>query len=277
MKSLQKKIALLLTVAIFASLLSVVPASAATLSNKKTINAGQVYYIMDSDISTHKITSNYFVVTPQTTTSSYDIIFATGTASAPVIRSAVGLTGTFTSPKTSAYIKSSLSSNTGALLGIRVRKGTVVVTLYSTSNTGKFGLSLKLRGSNQTPLRARTVAKGKRVNFAMAAGNVDKLPLIFGGTKGSKIKRTLSSNKYELYTFGGKKLTRATYVNKVKTASVTISYNTVYALNGKQYLCSLIQVPVSSKNRVTGWMKNTKGDVVFIYPRDFLSVKYSMK
>lgn len=255
---------------------SAVTAQAAK-TNSKTIRAGQIFYVMDSDISGHAISQNQFAVTPKTSSTRYDLIYAYGTTGEMQVRMAVGLSSSFKSSPSNAYIKSSPGSNTGALLGIRVRSGTVVVQIATQNAANTFTLSLTNRPSNMTPIRARTVAKGKKINFKMAQGNAAYIPLIFGGTSGTKIKRTLSSTKYELYVFKSSYLERKTYQNGSKISTVQIKYNTKYSLSGKSYLCTLIQIRPSSTSKSTGWMKNTKGNACFLYPRDFLGVSYSMK
>ena len=268
---------LMLTVLVIGSAVT----AQAAKTNSKTIKAGQIYYVMDSDISGHAISQNQFAVTPKTSSTRYDLIYAyesnDGGQSKLQVRMAVGLSSSFKSTAGRAYIKSSPASNTGALLGIRVRSGTVVVQIATQNAANTFTLSLTNRPSNMTPIRARTVAKGKKINFKMAQGNAAYIPLIFGGTSGTKIKRTLSSTKYELYVFKSSYLERKIYQNGSKISTVQIKYNTKYSLSGKSYLCTLIQIRPSATSKSTGWMKNTKGNACFLYPRDFLGVSYTMQ
>lgn len=257
-------------------LFSTVTAHAAKIESK-TMKKGQIYYIMDTDIRGHGITANQFSVTPKTSSSRYDLIFAYSTGGQVSVRMAVNLGSTFTSTATGAYIKSSAGSNTGALMGIHVRAGSVVVKVATQNAANTFTLSLVNVKSSQTPLRTKTVSKGKKIQFQIKQGNTPYLPLIFGGTKGTKIKRPLSSTKYELYIFQAAYLEKRIYLNKKLNSTTQLKYNSTYPYSGKNYLCTLMQVVPSSSSKSSGWMEVTKGKGCFLYPREFLGVVYTMK
>lgn len=256
-----------------------VPAMATTHKNTKTIEAGEkgIYYVVDSKIAEHGISANQFTVEPQSANTMFDIVYATGSSESPSIMSLVGYQSKLTSKATNAYIKTSSGADTGAVLGIRVSKGSVKLTVYSTSNLEAMGLSLINRVASATPLRGKTLAKNRSINFQMSKGNVANIPLIFGGTKGSKIKRTISSTKYEVYSFGSSQMTRTVYTSGQKGAVTRISYQSKYRSSGKTYLCTLIPVPASATNRASGWMKNTKGSIAFFYMRDYVGMKYGLR
>lgn len=275
---IMKKMLVGITLAACALMLAL-PASATTFKNTKTIQAGAKgnYFLVDQNISGHQIQGNSFMVEPLESGTTFDIVYATGTKASPSVMSLVGYKSKLSRSMTDALIMSSAGENSGAVCGIRVSKGSVKLTVYSQSNQSSMGLSLVNVEKAHTPLRGKTVAKSRSINFAMSKGNVEKIPLIFGGTKGSKIKRTLSSTKYEVYSFGGTKMTRTVYTNKVKGATVSISYHSTYKSSGKTYLCTMIPIPASATSRASGWMKTTKGNVAFFYPRDFLGMKYAMK
>ncbi|MBQ1492771.1 MAG: hypothetical protein IIZ39_12505 [Blautia sp.] len=275
MKKIIRKLTLGIAVSACALLLAV-PTMAVTHKNTKTITAGTkgtIYYVLDQKIAEHGITANQVQIEPQTANTMFDVVLAAGTSASPSIQCVVGRTTKLTSQATNAYIKSSSGADSGAVCGIRVSRGSVKLTVYSTSNLSAMGLVLVNREYKYTPLRGQTIPKGRSINFAMTKGNVANIPLIFGGTKGSKIKRTLSSTKYEVYSFGSSKMMRTVYTNGVKGASIQISYHSTYTTGGKKYLCTLIPIPASAQSKSTGWMKNTKGNVAFFYMRDFLGMK----
>ena len=274
MKGMRKR----LTVAAMAlglMVLCAIPAMAATKMNYKEVKAGETYFVGDTDIAGHAITSNYFKTEIQTPGSKYDLIFSMGTASNPSIGALVNYTKEYKSSATNAYIKTTSGSNSGYLVGIRVRTGQVKLNLYTTTTDGSWNLSLaKGKGS---PLRARTLAKGRRITFYKGAGNVASLPVIFGGTQGARIQRKINSTTFELYVFGPSSLRRLVYKNNKLSASDsrTIKYNSSYRLSGKNYQLALVPMPVNSSNS-TGQMKNVKGNICFFYPRDYLKVTFKL-
>lgn len=261
--------------AVLAAVMIPVSAQAATKTATLTVKAGTVYYVMDQNISGNGITANKFTATPQTSGTKYDIVYAANSGGAVIEKCLVNYSKTLQANAVKGYIKSSSGSNKGILLGIRVRSGSVKLTVSSARSGSSF--ALKPVKSSKTPLVARTVAKGSRVNFKMNAGNTSYMPLIFGGVTGTRIKRTLSSNRYELYTFKSGYVTCTTYANKTKVNTKNYKYNSTYTLSKKLYRCVLIFIPANSASRSSGWMATTKGSACFLYPRSYLGIKYQMK
>ena len=261
--------------AVLAAALLPVSAQAATKTATLTVKAGNVYYVMDQNISGNGITANKFTAAPDTSGTRYDIVYAANSGGAIIEKCLVNYSKTLQAKAVKGYIKSSAGSNKGILLGIRVRSGSVKLSVASSRSGSSF--ALKPVKSSKTPLVARTVAKGSRVNFKMNAGNTNYMPLIFGGVTGTTIKRTLSSTRYELYTFKSGSVTCTTYSNKTKVGSKTYKYNSTYTLSRKLYRCVLIFIPANTSSRSSGWMATTKGSACFLYPRSYLGIKYQMK
>ena len=175
MKRIISKLTFGLCVAACALLLAV-PAMATTHKNVKTITAGTkgtIYYVLDQKIAEHGITSNQFMIEPETANTMFDVVFASGTSASPSITCVVGRTTKLTSAATNAYIKSSSGADTGAVLGVRVSRGSVKLTVYSTSNLSAMGLVLVNREYRYTPLRGQTLPRGRSINFAMTKVELD--------------------------------------------------------------------------------------------------------
>ena len=261
--------------AAMAAALFMLPAAvqAATVTGGATLKQGSMYYLRDKDISGNSITSNSFVVQPQTAGTSYDIVYAQGTRSQPQEYLAVNVTKTLRGAATSAYIKKTASNNVGMLVGIYVRKGSVKLSVTSNGTSSKF--VLKLVKLSKTPVAFRTVAKNRKIRFDMATGNLTAIPLIFGGINKTRIRRNLDTNRYELYVFGATKMKRTTYYNGKAVASKTFTYETSYTYSGRLYHCKLM--PISAVNvKTSGWMQTTKGRSCFFYPRDYLGLKFTL-
>lgn len=270
----KKRLLTALTV-LFITLLFAVPASAKIKTAVLTVKAGNIYYVVDENISGNAIIANQFTVTPQGS-AKYDIVYV-GKSSDGSIRERcyVNYNKPLTSQAINGYIKSSETANTGALLGIRVRTGTVKISVSSSRNADSF--ALKPLKSSKSPLAARTVVKGRKVQFQMRAGNTKYIPLIFGGTTGTSIRRPLSSTTYEVYTFLSSALRCVTYRNGVKASTVSYKYMTTFSLSGKKYRSVLIYIPASASSRSSGWLTTTKGYACFQYPRSYLGIAYQLK
>ncbi len=272
-KGLQLKHIAFLAVLAAALFLTPAAAQAATVTGGAELGQGAMYYLRDKDISGNRITANSFTVRPLTAGTSYNIVYAQGTRAQPKEYLAVNVTKTLKGAATSAYIKKQASNNVGMLLGIYVRKGSVALSVTSTGTSTKF--VLKLVKLSKQPVAFRTVGKNRKIRFDMATGNLTAIPLVFGGTTNTRIRRTLASDKYELYVFGSTKMKRTTYISGKAAASQTFAYETSYAYNGHKYHCKLM--PISAVNvKTSGWMQTTKGYSCFFYPRDYLGLKFTM-
>ena len=246
---------------------------AATAVGGMELSAGNMYYLRDKNISGNGVTSNSFTITPTVSGTAYDIVYAQGTRTAPIEYCAVNVTKTLKGKNTSAYIKTNASDNIGMLLGIRIRKGKASLRITSTGTSSSFRLTAaKL---TMTPLASKNVAKGRKIQFRMSTGNLSAIPLVFGGTKGTKIRRRLSSTKHEIYTFNASSLKQVSYVNGKASGSRTFPYETSYKSNGKKYLCKLINLSAAT-SRVSGSMQTTKGAACFVFPRDYLGLEVTM-
>lgn len=277
---MKKRYALVAALLLMAAVLAPVTAKAAsqTKTKSKTIKAGQVFYVLNTNIKKNKVTSNKYVITPRNSSSYYDLIFVRGTADSPSVRALVNTNFKYSSDVVSGYLKKSAKANSGCLLAIRVRSGSVKVQVSSTRNASSFALKFRQAADSKTILRMADVEKGKRIQFTMPAGNIDDMPLIFGGTIGTKIKRTLSDTRYELYTFGEKKLVRTTYQNKKAVSSASVSYNSTYTdAAGRKFYFSIIPVPASATLRISGWMATTKGYARYFYPKEYLGLKVTLE
>ncbi|MBQ1491728.1 MAG: hypothetical protein IIZ39_07185 [Blautia sp.] len=253
-----------------------VTASAAQTKTKQ-ISAGQVYYVMDSNISGNAILRNQFKITRLTSDTTYELIFAYGSSGDVQMDMRVNCQSNFTSPVTNAYLKKSASANTGALFGIRVVKGKVKVTIASQNAANTFALSLANRPNTETPIRACAVKKGRSIRFVKNQGNISDLPLIFAGIKGAKITRTLSATQKEVYVFKGSYLQQKTYVNGNKVSTKKIKYDSTWNYSGDTYHTALMHLRSSSQNTTSGWMKVSKKNACFMYPRQFFGVTYQTR
>ncbi len=262
-------------VILLAVLLFAVPISAASKTAKLTVKAGQIYYVKDSNISGNAISANKFKVTPKTSATKYDIVYVAKDSNGLIRERCFTNYGkTIISQTINGYIKSSSGANSGILLGIRVRSGSVLLQVASSRASDTF--VLKLITSTKAPLVGRAVRKNREVKFTMTAGNTKYLPVIFGGTSGTQIKRPLSSTKYEVYTFLSSALRCQTYTNGSVSSTKTYSYNSSYSLSQKSYRCVLIYLPVGS-SRSSGWLQTIKGYACYQYPRSYLGIKYTLK
>ncbi len=250
-----------------------VSASAKVYEDEKVLMAGESWYIRNEDITGNRIMKDGFSITPLQAGTTYDVIYAAGTASDPSVMMAANLTRKLTPGYTSAYIKTGAGSNVGTLAGIRVRSGSVEVTVRQ---SGGETYALKW-AENDTPLVVLRRLKGKKARFQMETGNLKYIPIILCGTRGAKIRRTLSkANKnYEIYSFGKKKMTRTVYLGGRKAEVQNFSYQSKCSLQGDQYYCVQINFAPSASARSTGWMQTTKGKAAFWYSRYFLGMKYN--
>ena len=239
------------------------------------ISAGQICYILDKNISGNRISANQFWVRVMTSGASYDLIYAYGTGSNVQMGMEVNRKTTFTSPKTNVYLKNSASANSGALVGVRAIKGTVKLTISSVNPAGTFALKLYSQPPTNTPIRARTVKKEKNIRFLKSKGNLADFPLIFAGTKGAKITRTLSATQTEEYTFKSSYIKVVRLVNGKAVSTTKFKYDDTWVNSGNTYKTALIHLGTSGTT--SGWMKVNKGKVCFMYPRLFLGVTYEMK
>ena len=277
---MKKRYAALTALLLMAAVLMPATAKAAVTKSKTvTLKKGQVVYVVDTNISKNKITGNSFSVTPTSTKSYYDMVFVFGTKAKPSVRALVNTNFKYTSSsKVTAYMKESANANTGALVALRVRSGSVKLKVSSTRASGGFKLKFQKRTDTKTILRMTDVEKGRQIQFTMADGNVSIMPLIFGGTSGTKIRRRLNDTRYELYTFGDKNMTRKTYQDKKVVSSQTIKYNSIYTdTSGRKFYFVVIPVPASATLRVSGWMTTTKGMARYFYPKEYLGFSYDMK
>ena len=272
-KNVCKRITIALIFGIMMCIMTVTAQGA--VQKSKTISAGQVYYVLDSKISGNRISANQFRVKVMTSDAMYDLIYAYGTGSNVQMGMEVNRKTTFTSPKTNAYLKNSASANSGALVGVRVTKGTVKLTIASVNPAGTFALQLSNLPSTKTPIRARTVKKGKNIRFHKSKGNLADFPLIFAGTKGAKITRTLSATQTEEYTFKSSYIKVVTLVNEKAVSTTKFKYDDTWTYNGNTYYTALIHLGTSGTT--SGWMKVDKANVCFMYPRLFLGVTYETK
>ena len=273
---MKKKMSLLLMMCAMAVCLLVpVSASAQVYDDEKVLEAGESWYIRNVDIAGSRINKNSFTITPLGTGTKYDVIYARGTSSDPYVKMAVNLTSTLKSGYTSAYIKNGSDGNVGTLAGIRVRSGSVEVSVRQ-SGGGAFALKW---ANNNTPLVVLRRLTGKKARFQMEDGNLKNIPLILCGTYGAKIRRILSitDRNYEIYSFGKKKMTRTVYRGGRKAEVKSFSYQSKCSVQGDQYFCVLMYFVPSASERSTGWMQTTKGKALFWYSRFFLGMKYNVR
>ena len=270
---MKKRMSLFLMMCVVAVCLLVpVSASAQVYDDEKVLEAGESWYIRNVDIAGNRISKNKFTITPREAGTTYDVIYARGTSSDPSVLMAVNLTRKLKPGYTSAYIKTGTGSNIGTLAGIRVRSGSVEV---SVRQSGGEAFALEW-AKNDTPLVVRRRLKGKKAEFRMGAGNLKYIPVILCGTYGAKIRRTLSqkNKNYEIYSFGRKKMTRTSYRGGRKAEVQNFPYQSKCSVQGDQYYCVQINFAPSASARSTGWMQTTKGKAAFWYSRHFLGMEY---
>lgn len=274
---MKKHSRLVLSVMVFlVVLLFAVPGSAETKTATAQIivKAGETYYVKDNNISGNGITSNIFRITPQTAATRYDIVYVAKDSNGAIReRCFANYKGTITSQRIRGYIKTSQSANSGILLGVFVRKGSALLKVQS---TGPDELALKPIKTSKSPIVGRTVRKNQKLKLTMRAGNTSYLPLVFGGTSGTKIRRPLSSTKYEEYTFMSAYLRCVTYTNGKQSSIRTYKYNSSYVMNAKSYRCVLIYLPLGS-SRTSGWLKTMRGNACYQFPRSYLGIQYTLQ
>ena len=248
--------------------------AASKKTKKKTIKAGQTYYVLNKNIKKNKVTSNTFEVTPKDKTARYDLVYAFINANGETRTLAITDAAVSLKSTSKAYMKKTAKANSGALLGIRVRTGEVTLKVTSTRKSGKFALTFKKYDKKRTPLVSQKVKKNKTVEFTMATGNVTAIPVIFGGLEGTVVRRATSETRYEQYTFRAKNLLLETYENDKRVAKTTVKYHSTYELKDKTYYSVLFSMPVSAKAKTksSGVLTVVTGTANFMYPREYLGI-----
>ncbi|MBR2528504.1 MAG: hypothetical protein IKE58_08550 [Blautia sp.] len=246
--------------------------SADTRTGTKTLKAGEIVYFVDSNISGNQVSANRFTITPESSSTRYDAVYASGTRSSAYGKSVVNCGKKLAPAATSAYVKSSASQNSGYLVGVRVRSGSVKVSITSTSKRAGFFISLSRRSSANPPLNNTLVPKGKRARFIMKGGNSIYIPLIFGGTKGTRIDRKISASYVEEYIFNQSYVTRTLYQNGKKKSVNRLPYNTEFTYNNYAYRTVLMLFKYNASSRSTGILTTVKGSACYSYPTEFLNI-----
>jgi uncharacterized protein YxeA len=253
--------------------------SAATAKAKTTVTGGQCCYLKIKDIKGSGVTSHYFKIQPKSGTR-YDLIYAYDNSGKTRAGMFWNYGKAFTSPNTNAYIKNKASANAGVILGIRVRSGSVDIQTVCTGSKTKNYIVKDSRSSSRPPLVHTRVQTGHSVAFRMTAGNLAAMPLILSGTKGTSMRRIISSsqNKYAVYTFNASYATVTNYVDGKRSGSQKqMKYYSSFTNSGKKFYCTFLDFAPSGSSFYTGEMQTTRGTMFYITARDYLGMQGTLK
>ena len=247
-----------------------------------TLNAGQGCMVFCMDTAAYGSLENRITVDGSPSVR-YDLLYAGGTAEDPEARgyynrSQMAEPETFA---TTAYLKAEPGSGRGLLAWIYVRSGYVTLEIR---NEGP-DASLTLVRRNVTPYQIATIGRRKEADCWKTGGNVSRIPVILGGTPGSRIRRLLSDEKkpgaewddedaysyYEKYDFTGAYVEKKVYRNGKKIGKTEKIY---YETSFGDYYYVLVQLePVSGLGN-TGLMTMQLGRGQYIFPKNYPNVDW---
>ena len=264
------RLRLLLCFAAAAMLLLLWPGRATAATVEQTLVEGDRFAAVDLDPDRHGSVEKQFTVTTLADKTCYDILYATGTAAGPSAQYCFGRTDDLSTEPTTALLRPTNYENTGILLWIRVRSGSVKLTV---SDSAPVILLTPVR-TDVSPLQMIYNPKGDSKQFRIANAGLSAIPIVMGGTSGAQIKHYSGTNNYETYRFTSTKLYKYTYKNGKRTSTESIDYETAVAAGGNEYFCACLQLEASPIG-ATGWFQTTAQTALFAMPADWLEYEYA--
>lgn len=230
------------------------------------VSKGTNVHLLNKNISGNGINSYTYRITPLSSGTKYDIVYAYG-GTVKALRGATTDSGNITN---STYFKSSSKSNTGLIACLQVRSGSVKI--QAKVKASKTSAKLGVQVVSHSPLKSSKIIKsGRYIYMTGSGGNINTFPLIMSGKSGTRVKRILNSKtkSFEYYDFKSSYVLFRSYKNNKLVKSMKRSY--VSKEGSTRYYFML--VPENSKgNAYTGKMYIQKGSAKFYYPADYLKV-----
>ena len=273
---------MILSAAMLLALLLLLPACASAATMEKVLVSGEAVMIVDPDIASHgTITCSLSVASDD---ARYDIVCATGTAANPGAFAAMNYTKAMTAASgkapgpTTALIRQSSGANTGMLAWICVRSGSVTVRVKTDAPEPHLKLIRIDRPSYDTigtPLELTFAQKGHDVRFTMSGGNLQKLPIVFFGTTGTRVRFARSTEdeeagNYVAYEFISSQVKKRVYVNGRKQEEESFPYISSTTLSSYSFRGACLELDIDPVTNETGVFKTVSGYAGYAVPKGWL-------